>query len=573
MASGIQKKWDIAPILPNDINERLADFSPVFRQVLFNRGVTSMPEAMAFLHPESGAEHDPFSLMGMSDAVEKVLQVISAGGRIAVYGDYDVDGVTSTALLVEVLRSLGVDAFGYIPNRFDEGYGLHPEAMHNLHERGVKLVITVDCGIRSAPEVRYAQDLGMDVIVTDHHTPLGALPPCMVICQKQEGETYPFRDLAGVGLAYKLAAGVFEQHPVEGVGTEDWLDLVALGSIADMVPLLGENRALVKRGLLKMREGKRLGLRALCGVARIDIRQVTSAQIGFTLGPRMNAAGRLDTALAAFNLLLEKDDGRAAELAQQLDDQNRDRQVLTQSIQQSAESEVGQTPSDLILFYFDTEENIPRMSGVVGLAAARLMESHYRPAIVGCRSAETTRASCRSIPEFHITDALDACADLLVHHGGHAAAAGFTVQNEKLDLLMERLKGYAGAKLGAIELTPKLKIDAEVPLPLLNRQLLDEMAALEPTGMGNPVPVFMTRGLKPVRYRTVGSESQHLKITLSDGSLTYDAIAFRQAHWMTHMPQRIDVAFNFEMNEFNGIQSFQLNIRDIRDADSATISS
>lgn len=566
MTAGIQKKWVIADVLPSEVDSALADFPPAFRQILYNRGVRTMSDAIQFLHPDLSATYDPFLLTGMEDAVRDILAAIDRHELIAVYGDYDVDGVTATTLLVEVLQKLGGDAIGYIPNRFDEGYGLHPEAMHQLFERGVKLVITVDCGIRSNAEVIYAQELGMRVIISDHHTPLGELPPTTVICQKQVDDTYPFKDLAGVGLAYKIAAGLFAICPQEGISAEDWLDLVALGTVADILPLKGENRVLVRKGLDKIRTGSRQGLRALAGVSKVDIQKALSSHIGFALGPRLNAAGRRESAMAALDLLLETDVEKASLLAQQLDDQNRERQVLTQEIQQRALDELSKAPLDDILFYFDTEEHFSKMSGVVGLAAARLTEMHYRPSVVGCIGPDTTRASCRSIPEFHITEALDECSDLLVHHGGHAMAAGFTVLNKNIPELQERLRQISRARLKGLDLQPLLKVDMVIPLTELHPSLLDAMAALEPTGLGNPEPIYACRGLRVQRAKTVGNQDQHLKMTVTDGTISYDAIGFRQGHWLSHLPQRIDIVFTFEMNQFNGFSSLQLNVRDIRDS-------
>jgi single-stranded-DNA-specific exonuclease RecJ len=380
---------------------------------------------------------------------------------IAVYGDYDVDGVTATALLVSALRALGGNAREYIPNRFEEGYGLNTDALDTLKNEGASLVISVDCGIRSPAEADHARAIGLDLIITDHHEPAGDLPQALaVINPKQPGDEYPEKYLAGVGIAYKIAQAL--QQTLSGLDTpqnqrlldlrpESLLDLVALGTVADLAPLTGENRHLVRGGLRQMRNSARQGLLSLAAVSDLSLAKVTAINIGFGLGPRLNASGRLDSALASYKLLTTTDLFEAGQLAQQLNVQNSQRQQLTRKIQADAEAlALAEEQDPLILFAVHDEFN----PGVVGLAAARLTDSYYRPSVVGHSDPEKgeTRCSCRSIPEFHITQALDECADLLVRHGGHAAAAGFTVPNENLDALKARLREIAVRELGSKDL-------------------------------------------------------------------------------------------------------------------------
>jgi single-stranded-DNA-specific exonuclease len=475
--------------------------------------------------------------------------------------------VTATALLVEALQKLGGEVRPYIPNRFEEGYGLNKDALGTLKADGVKLIITVDCGIRSPDEALHAQTIGLDLIISDHHHPDGdSLPPALaVINPKQPGDLYPDKDLAGVGIAYKIVEALFGMQPsTNGLLLDQLLDLVALGTVADLAPLVGENRMLVRRGLRQLRETKRQGLFSLATIADMKIGKVTAGNIGFMLGPRLNAAGRLESALASLELLTTADFMRAGQLAQQLDVQNRQRQSITRSMQQQAEEiALGQDPEAFLLFAAHEKFN----AGVVGLAASRLTEVYYRPAVVAAQGPEETRGSCRSIPEFHITDALDQCKDLLVRHGGHAAAAGFTVKNQNLPELVRRLKSVAREQLAGKDLRQTLSADLEVSLPEINFEVLKHLSYLEPTGYGNPDAVFVSRDVKVKSFRAVGSEGKHLKLTLEDQHRTYfDAIGFRLGHLQSSLSPRVDIMYTLEANEWNGRTTLQLNLKDLKAA-------
>jgi single-stranded-DNA-specific exonuclease len=562
-----QKRWQIDPQLSSSANESLAQFPPVLRQVLYNRGVSSEVEARAFLNAETTFDTDPFQLTGMEKAVERILQAVELKEPIAIYGDYDVDGVTATALLVEILQALGGIAQPYIPRRFDEGYGLNPDALDTLKAEGVKLVITVDCGIRSPDEVAYARSIGLDLIISDHHQPAeGDLPDALaVINPKQAFDSYPDKDLAGVGVAYKIAQALVDHAvpPATGFQLEDSLDLVALGTVADLAPLVGENRSLVRKGLQKIRETKRQGLFSLAAVAELPLPRTTATSIGFILGPRLNAAGRLESALASYELLTTRDVRTAGELAQQLNLQNRQRQELTRKIQEEADAiAMAEDPDAYLLFAVHPDFN----SGVVGLAASRLVDTYYRPAVVGQIQKDSTRCSCRSIPEFHITEALDQCKDLLIRHGGHAAAAGFSVSNENLDELKRRLKAVAEQQLGGRDLRQTLKADIQIPLSSLRPELLHTLDTLQPTGYGNPEVVFVSRNVQISQKRTVGAEGKHLKLKVTDGHITFDSIGFRLGHLQDELPPNVDLIYTFETNEFNGRTTLQLNLKDVKAA-------
>lgn len=560
------KRWIIPPPLTPQADLALASHPTALRQVLFNRGISTRQEADDFLRANVTFESDPFLMKDMRKAVERIRRALETGEKIAIYGDYDVDGVTATALLVTALRALGGNVREYIPNRFEEGYGLNNEALTGLRDEGVQLVISVDCGIRSPAEAVHAKTIGLDLIISDHHEPAGDLPQALaVINPKQEGDEYPEKYLAGVGIAYKIAQALHQTLQPANLHPETLLDLVALGTVADLAPLTGENRNLVRGGLRQMRNSARQGLLSLAAVADISLQRVTAINIGFALGPRLNASGRLDTAIDSYKLLTTGDLFEAGQLAQQLNVQNGQRQQMTRKIQAEAETlALADDPDPLILFAVQGDFNV----GVVGLAAARLTESYYRPAVVGHIDFEKgeTRCSCRSIPEFHITQALDECADLLVRHGGHAAAAGFTVLNENLPTLKSRLSEIAVRELSGKDLRHSLLADAESPLSEMTSDLLRSLDYLEPTGYGNPGAVFVSRNVRVVKHRAVGADAKHLKLSVTDGKVTFDAIAFRLGDWAGKLPERIDLMYTLETNEYNGRTTLQLNVKDLKPA-------
>jgi single-stranded-DNA-specific exonuclease len=569
MTSNQNKRWSISTPITSQANEALSAYPPVLRQVLFNRGYATDTRARAYLRAEADFETSPFQMTGMAIVINRIRYALDHQEQIAIYGDYDVDGVSATALLVQALRALGGNVRGQIPNRFDEGYGLNNEALDKLHAEDVKLVISVDCGIRSSEEAAHAKTIGLDLIISDHHQPAeGDLPSAFaVVNPKQAGDQYPDKDLAGVGVAYKIVQALLESigKGSDGYLADDLLDLVALGTVADLAPLVGENRVLVRKGLQKLCQTKRQGLFSLAAVADLPLSRITATSIGFILGPRLNAAGRLESALAAYDLLITTDVKVAGELAQQLNVQNRQRQEITRKIQAEAEAMVlAEDPEADLFFAIHPDFN----AGVVGLAASRLVETYYRPAVVGQISAETTRCSCRSIPEFHITEALDQCKDLLIRHGGHAAAAGFTVRNENIEELKARLKFLAKEKLQSLDLRQTLNADVEVPLLELKAELLQNLLYLQPTGYGNPEAVFVSRNLRVTNSRTVGADSKHLKLVVTDGHVTFDTIGFRLGYLQPDLPSRVDLLYTFESNEYNGRKSLQLNVKDVKPAGS-----
>ncbi|MFO7170217.1 MAG: single-stranded-DNA-specific exonuclease RecJ [Chloroflexota bacterium] len=565
--SARKKRWVLRDPAPPHViaaNGR----SPLLATLLYQRGLRDPDSVSAFLTADyKRGLHDPFKLKGMEAAADRIAAAIRDGELIAVYGDFDTDGVTSVALLVQAIGAMGGEIQPYIPHRVREGYGLNTEAIDTLAAGGVRLLITVDCGISNAREVAYARSHGIDVIVTDHHTPPPVLPEAVaVINPKQPGCQYPFKDLVGVGLAFKLVQALVRRGVPFPLRGRDLLDLVALGTVADMGPLIEENRVLVKHGLDALNETKRPGLRALIIVAGLQLGRITATDIGYGLAPRLNAAGRLDTAVLAYELLLADDEDAAMTIAAELNQINRRRQELTKEVQQAAREhaeQLGKLDNRIVML-----DGPDYPAGVVGLVAARLVEELSRPVVLVERGERTSRGSARSVSGFSIVDALATCSDILVRYGGHAAAAGFTVENERLEELEARLLAYADEHLEDEMLSSTLEIDAEVPLNDLSWELQRELAELEPFGPANQQPVLMSRNVRVIGAWAKGTEGQHLKLRLDDGQggPPFDAIAFRLGHLAEYLqrPRAIDVAYTLDRNDWNGSSSLQLNVKDFR---------
>ncbi len=564
------KRWKIAtPVSEADL-ARFPDLPPLVAQLLHNRGIDDPGAAHGFLTGRI-ASHNPFRLKGMDAAVTRLRDALRASESIAVYGDFDTDGVTATALLVQALSALGARVTPYIPHRVDEGYGLNLEALRHLYRQGVRVVITVDCGIRSVHEVERASR-GLDLIVTDHHSVGKDMPPAKAVLNpKQPGCAYPFKDLSGVGLAFKLAQAMFRVQAQMGQPTDlaedSLLDLVALGTVADLAPLLGENRWLVRQGLEKLNEPSRPGVEALLADAGLRRGEVDATAIGFRLGPRLNAAGRIDSAMLAYKLLTSRDPLETRELAENLGQLNQRRQELTEETVAEADAQVRAADPEACLYVAASRGFLP---GIVGLAASRLTEAYYRPSVVVELGDEESRGSCRSIPEFDITAALDQCADLLIRHGGHRAAAGFTVATGSLDALRRRLQAIATEQLAGVDLRPTLDIDAELPLEEADWATHAFLGEIEPCGIGNPQPVLLSRDVEVCDRRAIGSEQKHLRLGLRDGrGVAWDAIFFRRGDLLDEVPDRVDVAYILEAREWNHEKRLQLNLQDLRLADAA----
>lgn len=558
-------KWHLHDPAPPSHLARFPHLPPLLVQCLYNRGLRTTLEVNRFLAADY-EEGNPFEIKGMPEAVNRLRQAIRNDELIAIYGDFDVDGVTATVLLTETLTSLGGNVVPYIPNRVDEGYGVNEKAIRKLAQRGVSLMVTVDCGSRAVREIRCARGLDLDVIVTDHHSPGEELPAAVaVVNTKRRDCPYAFKALSGVGIAFKLAQAlllVAQQMPLRRkhppLQIESLLDLVALGTVADLSPLSGENRSLVKRGLAQLNQPHRPGIVALMEEAQVEPGTVTGTTIGYVLGPRLNAAGRMDSAMLSYQLLTASTPSRAQELARLLEEQNRERQQLMHAAVEDARLQVLGQEQRLLLFVCGDEYH----EGVLGLAAQRLCDEFYRPVVAAKTGEEESVASARSVEEFDITAALDECASLLRRHGGHARAAGFTVCNENLAALRETLQQMAAERLSGIELLPTLHIDAEMPLASLKPDHFSIPAQLEPLGRGNPEPRLLSTGVEVRHSRLVGEN--HLKLTLTDGRVLWDGIAFGMGDQTEDLAPRIDVVYSPQVREWRDEEQLQLRIEDFK---------
>ncbi len=579
MSNPARMEWVVAERAPDEFLRAFPGTHPLVAQVLWARGYRDAAAAGAFLS-EDAAPPDLFALPDMQPAVERLLRAIRAGERIAIYGDYDCDGVTSCALLMEALAACGAQAQVYIPDRFEEGYGLHAGALDKLKAEGVCLVVTVDCGARAGAEAAHAREIGLDLIITDHHELENSNLPdaCAVINPRRADSAYPFVSLAGVGVAYRLAQALLSAARAETGQPVDFdearlLDLVAIGTVADVVPLVGENRSLVQQGLRRINTQPRLGVRYLAAIAGAKIGAITSAAIGFALGPRLNAAGRIEHARDAYDLLVATDEPRAAEIARRLNERNEQRQNVTAGVARSAEQQALETGGADVPLLFAASEDYN--AGVIGLAAARLMERYYKPAVVVATTMGEARGSCRSVNGFNITAALDQCKDLLARHGGHAAAAGFSTPAVLLADLRNRLLNIAREQQPAGGWTRALSIDAEINLPMTTFETWEQLTRLQPHGMGNPQPVFVARGLTVHSVRRVGrkhssdpaEQPPHLQLRLRDTrGATWPAIGWRMGERAAELRAggSIDVAFQLDVNEWSGERSLQLLLQDFR---------
>ncbi len=550
------------PCLPA---EQLAEtgLPPLMAQLLYNRGITDPTQIDSFLAADENLLNDPFLLPDMEKAVARISDALLSGERIAIYGDFDADGMTATAVLTEGLSSLGGQVIPYIPHRVEEGYGLNHAALERLRKEGVSLVVTVDCGISNAPEVATAQSMGLDIVVTDHHTvPLQIPQAIAVVDPKRADSRYPFPKLAGVGVAFKLLQALFTSWGKDG-NMDTFLDLVALGTVADMEPLLGENRYLVKQGLDVLQNTNRLGLRELAKCAGVPLSAVDPHIISWVLGPRLNATGRLDHAIVGYEILLTDSIEEAQRLASVLERNNEKRQRLTEVVLAKAREKLIAKGTDSPILMV-SDKDFP--SGVVGVIAGRLAEEFYRPVIVLEQGKEWSKGSARSIPEFDIIAALTDCSNLLSRFGGHPMAAGCTVATENLEQLHQCMLGIAANQLSSLDLRPMIAIDAEIPLSSLDGKTFQTMQKLAPFGYANPHPTFISRGIQVVKHRNVGNDGKHLKLKLREGDATWDGIAFRLGNLADEITPQLDIVYNLEVDQWAGGNTLQLKILDFTPA-------
>lgn len=557
------KLWVVRQVDPikQGLLSRALSISSATASLLLNRGVTNVEQATAWM--SSLQSHDPFLIPDMERAVDRLYRAMQRREAVCFYGDYDVDGMSATSIYLSFFRGLGAEVRAYVPHRLREGYGLNENAVRVLAKEGVSLLVTSDCGTTSHREIDLANKLGIDVVVTDHHRSDMEMPPALAVMNPHRPDVqYPFDGLCSGGLAYKVAQAYDRKYGSGSVPLESLLDLVALATIADVVPLQGENRLFVREGLAHISRGARCGIRALKQVAGIS-RECTAETVAFKLGPRLNAAGRLDEAIKGVRLLTTESEREAKALAEDLDQLNRTRRELEAEILQDAVAQVEarEWTGGIVLYARGWH------LGVVGIVAARIMEQFHRPTVVIAVNEEGIgKGSARTVPGFDLYQALAGCRDLLVAFGGHPSAAGVTIQEARLPEFSERFSAIAEKWLKETQSVPMLHVDSEVRLNEVTLQLIREIGTLHPFGAGNPEPTFAVRGLDVLNARVVGEK--HLKMTVRQGgSLPFDSIGFGMKSLEDRglsLKTPIDVAFTPELNHWNGYDRIQLRIRDIR---------
>ena len=527
-------------------------------KLLWRRGIRTAAQAQVFLFDQPFTLPDAALLPGMEAAIERILRALGDDETVTVYGDFDVDGITSATILTEAIRAVGGRASAYIPDRFSEGYGLNRNALSELRGRGVDLVITADCGITSIAEVDFANEIGLDVVIVDHHSVPAETPDAYAtVNPKVPGSAYPFDELSTGGLAYRIAHLLLERRGLS-VGADRWLDLAALSTVADVVPLVEDNRWIVSNGLDAIRETTRPGLRALLDVSGLWGQELDADSIAFGLAPRINAAGRLDHALRAVELLTESDPDRAAAQARELDGLNLQRRQLTIDAMERGAARLADEDADLPITFIG-DPGIP--TGIVGLVAGRLAEERHRPAFVYEEGPEWCRASCRSIPEFDIAAALRECDDLLERHGGHHMAAGFTARRENIAPLKERLSALAQAQLAEVVLKPRIEVDGQVPLSRVSGSQVEWLQRMAPFGAGNPAPTFVSTSVQVLEAKRVGSDKSHLRLRLQDGGQVWGGIGFGLGETPVRTGDAVDVIWSLKRNgRFGGVE---LEARDL----------
>lgn len=572
----MSKIWQIKPKIEDSFIKKYPEYDRLTLQLLYNRGLTEKSAIELFLDPDyEKYGHDPFSFRNMEAATGLIIEKIKAREKILVYGDYDADGVTATTILAETLKNLKAEVDIYIPDRTSEGYGLNRRAIKENFDRGAKLIITVDNGIRNREEVAYARSLGLEVIVTDHHVAPDDLPDCPVINPIAPGETYPYKFLAGVGVALKFSSALVRRSTL----AEDdkrklearLMDLAAIGTVADCVPLTGENRLIVKRGLEVLNKTRRRGLLELIRAAKIDGgRKLDAWNIGFQIAPRLNAAGRMDHANTAFELLNTAGRGEAEALARDLNEKNIDRQRETENIMRQVEAGLDLSGGAKIIIAASPSvagAGETWNEGVIGLVAGRLADRYCLPAIVVTGDGEEMKASGRSIPEFNLIEAIEKTSDDLLKYGGHAMACGFSLKGkDSLERFRKNIMALADEKLKGLDLRPKLTIEAEIDFGLVDETLVRIMDRFAPFGEGNERPVLASRELSILDIVSMGLNGQHIKLRVKNGSSpVVSALGFGQAAvWQDlRIGDKIDLAYRPEMNEFNGRSEVQVKIVDL----------
>ncbi|MYA77758.1 MAG: single-stranded-DNA-specific exonuclease RecJ [Gemmatimonadetes bacterium] len=540
----------------------------VIAQILLNRGVTTFDDARYFLKPTLEDLHSPFLMADMDLAVERIHDAIQSGEHIMVFGDYDVDGTTATTLLYLTIKLLTERISSYIPNRMTDGYGLSIEGLEEAKSRGVTLILAVDCGITANAEVELAREMGIDVVIIDHHVPGDTLPNSVAILNpKRDDCEYPFKELCGVGLAYKVAQALAEHVGLPENTVYTHMDLVALGTTADIVPLRDENRVLTKYGLDMMQQTHKSGLQALLDVAGLREKELSTGHMLFLLAPRINAAGRMGDATRVVDLLITEDQQKAAQLAEELNVENKRRRkedTLTfEAARDIAEKDPVLRESKGLVLASDTWH-----PGIIGIVASRMVEAFNRPVVMISTAGEKGRGSARTVGDFHLYNAIKECSDLLIQFGGHHHAAGLSIEKDRIDEFRQRFNEVVAARATPADFIPKLEIDSEIELDEVTPRMVKLMKMIGPFGPANHHPVLVSRNLSVVgKLRTIGMEKKHLRFRVRQKGRTMDAIGFGMAHFADRLNDsrdRLDLAYTLEENTFRGETSLQMRIKDIQ---------
>ncbi|MDZ7798316.1 MAG: single-stranded-DNA-specific exonuclease RecJ [Patescibacteria group bacterium] len=570
----MKKKWKILDKAPNKFFSQFPEIDPIVLQLLYNRELKTQKDIDGFLNLDYGEDqHDPFLFKDMKKASKRIFKALEKKEKVAIYGDYDADGVTSTAIIYNVLTELGFKNIEvYIPYRMTEGYGINEKAVKEFVDKNIDLMITVDCGIANKEEIALANKKGIDVIITDHHhEPLN--PPdkaFAIINPKVKEEKYPFKDLAGVGVAFKLAQALIKESRKKGLdiprGYEKWLlDLVAIGTVTDCVGLIGENRTLVRYGLVVLNKTKKIGLRKLIKKSRLNLGELEAWNIAFQLGPRLNAAGRLDHASTSFKLLITGDNQEAEEIVEGLEKTNKERQKITEKMVGEAKEQIDEKKAKGSIISVLGQD---WSAGLIGLVAGRLCDQFYRPIIVLSQSENEVIASGRSIPEFDIIEAVEKLRKHLKDYGGHAAACGFTLKaRDRLDEFNKELLILGEERLKDLDLFPKIVIEKKVKLEEITHDLLHELEEFKPFGQGNKKPLFLLENLTVVNFDLVGKNTNHLRLMVKqDDHTVRKCIGFYQQELAKNLKngQKIDLVCEVSFNEWNGTKEIQLKIIDLK---------
>ena len=565
----MELKWEFPQKLDENKCKELSSelgLPPVIGKILINRGYSEPEEARNFLNPSLSDLSDPFMLKDMERGVDRVISALTDKEKIMIFGDYDVDGITSASLMYLVLTKLGAQVSYYLPNRLVEGYGLSEEGILEAERRGAKLIISVDCGINAVKEVDFAKKKGIDCIITDHHEPAEVLPDAWAIINpKQEGETYKGKELSGVGVAFKLAQALYRKLGQDEKELEDHLDLVALGTAADIVPLLGENRILTRYGLLQVAKTSKPGLKSLIFISGLMGKEIGTGQVVFILAPRINAVGRLGDAERAIKLLTTRDEKLASEISRVLDEENRKRKNIDEGTLEQAleliQEEVNLKNDKAIIL-----ASAGWHQGVIGIVASRVAERFYRPTVMISIDGEEGKGSARSIPGFHLFEALKECEDCLLKYGGHKYAAGLSISAKEIESFKEKFKLVSARIIKDEDLIPRLTVDAELELEEIQDGLISALELFAPFGPGNLKPVFVTRGLELADDAYVVGKN-HLRLRVKKNGIIMDAIGFNLGDFAKPLAMRgtkIDLAYVLELNVWNGNSKIQMRLKDLQ---------